>query len=61
MGIPRLGSRAKGDQVLVVKLLVPKHMNKRQKEILKEFEELSKEGLGEGIKNKFKNMFTGTA
>jgi molecular chaperone DnaJ len=60
MGIPRLGSRTKGDQVVVVNLVVPRHISKKQRELLEDFEEMSRESPGEGIKNRIKNIFTGT-
>lgn len=59
-GIPRLGSGTRGDQVVVVKLVVPKHMSKRQRELIEEFEALSGHGAGEGLGSKIKGMFTGT-
>jgi molecular chaperone DnaJ len=55
-GVVRLGGRTRGDQIVVVNLSVPKHISQRQKEIIEEFEELSREGSG-GLKDKIKSMF----
>jgi molecular chaperone DnaJ len=55
-GVVRLGGRTRGDQIVVVDISVPKHISQRQREIIEEFEELSKEGSG-GLKDKIKSMF----
>jgi molecular chaperone DnaJ len=55
-GVVRLGGRTRGDQIVVVNISVPRHISQRQREIIEEFEELSKEGSG-GLKDKIKSMF----
>jgi len=41
MGMPVLRSKMKGDMYIQVEVETPKHLNSRQKELLKEFEEAS--------------------
>jgi molecular chaperone DnaJ len=41
-GMPRLQARGKGSQKVLVRIIVPKKVNKKQKELLKEFSKLSK-------------------
>ncbi|MFC1669298.1 molecular chaperone DnaJ [Spirochaetota bacterium] len=45
-GIPYLGSYGKGDQLVKINILVPKKLTQRQKELLKEFSDLSGEEVG---------------
>ena len=59
-GIPRLGGRTRGDQVVVANIVVPKKINQRQKELLEEFERISENNSG-GIKKKIKDIFAGSA
>lgn len=40
-GMPRLRSSSRGDHYVRVKIVVPKHVNKRQKELLEEFDNTS--------------------
>jgi molecular chaperone DnaJ len=47
-GIPYLGSFGKGDQLVRVNIVVPKKVTSRQKELLKEFAEISGEDLDSG-------------
>jgi molecular chaperone DnaJ len=56
-GIKELGGRYKGDQVVVVNLMVPKELSSRQKELIRELGEISDEEAS--ITDKIKNMFTG--
>jgi molecular chaperone DnaJ len=42
-GMPRLGSRHRGDLYVVVKVVVPANLTKRQKELLQEFQRLETE------------------
>ena len=41
MGMPVLRSKMKGDMYIQVEVETPKHLNSRQKELLKEFEDAS--------------------
>jgi molecular chaperone DnaJ len=54
-GIPSLRSKIRGDQIVQVALNTPKHLNKRQEELLKEFAKLESEKLTTKIKKLFKN------
>ncbi len=59
-GMPRLGRRDRGDQVVVVNVSVPKRLNKRQKEIIEEFASIgTKDDEHEDFKSRVKNFFTG--
>jgi molecular chaperone DnaJ len=60
-GVPRLGSRARGDQIVTINIEVPKNINQRQREILEEFAALSGEEHHRSFKDRLKDMFTGTA
>jgi len=54
-GFPRLRGYGRGDQIVQVVVKTPKNLTKRQEELLKEFEELSKRKEGdEGRANFFK-------
>jgi molecular chaperone DnaJ len=59
-GVHRLGSRARGDQIVTVNVAVPKNISQRQKEILEEFAALSGEEHQRSFKEKLKDIFTGT-
>lgn len=52
-GIPSLRNGLPGDQVIEVILKTPKHMNKRQEELMKEFSKLESEKLTSRIKRIF--------
>ena len=56
-GFPRLRGYGRGDQLVQVIVKTPKNLTKRQEEILREFEELSKKkgGEGEGLRMHFKS------
>lgn len=56
-GVPRLGSYGKGDQYVTVYVDVPKKLTPRQKELLKEFAEISGESTSETLMDKIKNLF----
>jgi molecular chaperone DnaJ len=55
-GFPKLKGYGRGDQVVQIIVKTPKNLTKRQEELLKEFEELSKkkEKEGEGWRKLFK-------
>ena len=52
-GFPHLRGQHKGDQHVVVKVLVPTHLNAKQKQALDEFARLT----GEDVKSPHKNFF----
>lgn len=58
-GAPRVGSRARGDQVVVTRVEVPRHLTPRQREIIEEFERISRENDAGGFKESIKNFFAG--
>jgi len=59
-GMPSLGSRAKGDQIVVVNLIVPRKLNPKQRELISELEKTG--GMDdEGFREKIKNLFAGKA
>lgn len=59
-GIQELGSRYKGDQIVVVNLIVPTELTPRQKELVTEFDEIGDvSGEHGSITDKIKNMFAG--
>ena len=60
-GIPFLRGSGRGDEHVIVKVLTPQHLNTRQKELLKEFAEISvdkvnpeKKSFLDGLKKMFK-------
>ncbi len=53
-GIPGLHMLGKGDQLVRVKVAVPTKLNDRQKQLLKEFAEISGEKRSKGIFEKVK-------
>jgi molecular chaperone DnaJ len=56
-GVPRLGGYGRGDQFVNVFIDVPKKLNARQKELLKEFADISGEDISKGFMDKIKDMF----
>jgi molecular chaperone DnaJ len=60
-GVPRLGARGRGDQYVIANIVIPKNISKRQKDIIEEFDGLSTEEGGQGLKQKLKDMFAGKA
>lgn len=55
-GVPSLRGGGKGDMLVEVQVKTPVKLNKKQKELLREFEELSKESEEEGF---FARLFHG--
>lgn len=53
-GIPSLRSNVRGDQIVQVDLKTPKHLSKKQEELLKEFSKLESDKLTKKIKRLFK-------
>ncbi|MFP3980824.1 MAG: molecular chaperone DnaJ [Desulfobacterales bacterium] len=53
MGIPALRRGLPGDQIVEVHLKTPKHMSRRQEELMREFEKLESEKLTSKIKRIF--------
>lgn len=58
MGVPKLRGGGRGDMVCEIQIVVPTKLNKRQKELLREFAEIEdkgagKESKGEGFLKKF--------
>lgn len=58
-GIQRLNSHGKGDEIVIVKIEVPKHITPRQKELLEEFAHINGEKTSKTFKDKLKDIFTG--
>ncbi|MCI1981842.1 MAG: molecular chaperone DnaJ [Oscillospiraceae bacterium] len=59
-GIPKLGSRGRGDQYVKMTVEVPKNLSQKQKDILREFENVGEERNYQKRKtffDKIKNMF----
>jgi molecular chaperone DnaJ len=54
MGIPSLRSDDRGDQIVQVVLKTPKNLNKKQEDLLKEFNRLESDKLTKRIKRLFK-------
>ena len=53
-GIPSLRTNIRGDQIVQVELKTPKHLNKRQEELLREFFKIESEKFTSRIKKLFK-------
>ncbi|MDF2607424.1 MAG: chaperone protein DnaJ [Bacillales bacterium] len=58
-GIQNVHGYGKGDQHVVVKIVTPKKLTSKQKELLSEFEQLDNGANTESIFAKFKRAFTG--
>lgn len=56
-GVPKLGGYGKGDQFISVYVDVPKKLTARQKELLKEFADISGDEISKGFMDKLKDMF----
>jgi molecular chaperone DnaJ len=56
-GVPKLGGYGRGDQYVNVFIDVPKKMTPRQKELLREFAEISGDDISKGFMDKIKDMF----
>ncbi len=54
-GIPSLRTNIRGDQIVQVELRTPKHLNKRQEELLREFSKIESEKFTSRIKKLFKS------
>lgn len=59
-GVPNVHGRGQGDQHIIVKIITPKKLNEKQKQLLKEFAEISGEEVDEqGFFAKMKRAFKG--
>lgn len=56
-GVPKLGGYGKGDLYVNIFIDVPKKLTARQKELLKEFAEISGDDISKGFMDKIKDMF----
>lgn len=56
-GAPKLGGYGKGDQYVTIFIDVPKKLSTRQKELLREFAEISGDDVSKGFVDKIKEMF----
>ena len=56
-GVPRLQSYGKGDQFVSVFVDVPRKLSTRQKELLREFADISGEDISKGFMDKIKDIF----
>ena len=56
-GVPKLGGYGKGDQYVTVFVDVPKKLTPRQKELLREFAEISGEDISKKFMDKIKDIF----
>jgi len=59
-GIPSLRSGTRGDQLVRVKVVVPRKLNDRQKEALQQFADICKDNINpeeKGFLNKIKGLF----
>ncbi len=57
-GMPVLGRKSKGEQVVKIYIDVPKKLNAEQKKLLKELDKISGNGTSKGFMDKFKDMFS---
>jgi len=58
-GIPRLHGSGRGDQNVKIKIVTPKKLNKRQRELFEELSEIEKMKEDEGFIGRFKNNVGG--
>ena len=56
-GVPKLGGYGRGDQFVTVYIDVPKKLTPRQKELLREFAEISGEDVSKGFMEKLRDIF----
>ncbi len=56
-GVPKLAGYGKGDQYITVFIDVPKKLTARQKELLREFAEISGDEVSRGFMEKIKDIF----
>jgi molecular chaperone DnaJ len=59
-GMPAVGSRSKGEQIVHISIDVPRKLNNEQKELLRQFEEMTGSGASKSFMEKFKEMFSAT-
>ncbi|MGE5894561.1 MAG: molecular chaperone DnaJ [bacterium] len=59
-GMPGLGGKGRGDQVVEIVIEVPKKLNARQKELLEEFEKISQAHSSKSFMDRFKDLFSQT-
>ncbi len=57
-GIPRLSGHGKGDEIVVVKIEVPKYITPRQRELLEEFAQINGDRTSKTFKDKIKDIFS---
>ena len=55
-GIPHLNGHGRGDEYIKAKVVIPKHLNQEQKDLLKEFAELSGEEINPERKGFFRKV-----
>jgi molecular chaperone DnaJ len=56
-GVPKLGGYGRGDQFITVFIDVPKKLTPRQKELLREFAEISGDEVSKGFMDKIRDLF----
>jgi molecular chaperone DnaJ len=56
-GVPKLGGYGRGDQFVTVYIDVPKKLTPRQKELLREFAEISGEDVSKGFMERLRDIF----
>lgn len=57
MGVPSLRTNRKGDQFVMVNLVVPKRLSRKQKDLVREFDKHFGEDVLEGFRKKVKEIF----
>jgi molecular chaperone DnaJ len=57
-GVPKLGGYGRGDQFVNVFIDVPKKLTARQKELMREFAEISGDDVSKGFMDKIKDMLS---
>ena len=55
-GIPHLNGHGRGDEYIKAKVVIPKHLNQKQRDLLKEFAELSGEEINPEKKGFFRKV-----
>ncbi len=58
LGVPKLGGRSKGDQIVRVYIDVPKKLTRRQRELIEELAEISGDDVHAGFIEKVKELFS---
>ncbi|MGH2487059.1 MAG: DnaJ C-terminal domain-containing protein, partial [Ktedonobacterales bacterium] len=56
-GVPIVHSSNRGDQLVIVKVVVPQNLSSRQKELLKEFADIERQQNERGQHNLFERGF----